>query len=358
MGCRLRRDTSSRLRSNVRQCVIGVLGQGTLLAPEVRFGQLLVRFGLVAGVVVALVVIVAQSRNLIATKAPVDSLPAAAKASDKHLTKPASSANSVSALPSPAADKSPTDSAAPDMRTRFDAGFSIQSANNSDYLEAAKLMIAAPPQIELGLQGVDPRRLRANFQRGFTAMRSDVEDQITAGARLVSVAASLGYEPARVLIAQRYPSSSIIRSTVSSAAAVRYSLDPLLISGAKSEGNRNFLVLLASYFSGRQALHDYATDLLAVLGDDQRLQAGERLELLFNLLAHVRGACTAIAMAIVKARTVTGPECSPGLELQVENYIHTTPSPGLEAESRRQALRLLDNPSDAERSVVRSPAAD
>lgn len=357
MGCRLRRDTSSRLRSNVRQCVIGLLGGGTLLAPEVGFGHLLVRLGLVAVVVVALVIIVAQSRNLIATNAPLDSIPAAATASDKRLTKPASPAK-VPALASPAADKSPTDSAAPDIRTRFDAGFSIQSTNNSDYLEAAKLMIAASPQIELGLQGVDPRRLRANFQRGFTAMRSDVEDQITTGARLVSVAASLGYEPARVLIAQRYPSSSIIRSAVSSTAAVRYSLDPLLISSAKSEGNRNFLVLLASYFSGRQALQDYATDLLAVLGDDQRLQAGKRLELLLNLLAHVRGACTAIAMTIMKARTVTGPECSPGLELQIENYIHTTPAPGLEAQSRRQALRLLDNAADSESPVARSPAAD
>jgi hypothetical protein len=75
-----------------------------------------------------------------------------------------------------------------------------------------------------------------------------------------------------VLIAHRYPSSSAIRAAVSSVEAVRYSLDPLTISGVSSEANRNFLVLLAAYFSGRQALADYANNVLAVLRDDKRLQ--------------------------------------------------------------------------------------
>ena len=308
-----------------------------MLARGVGLGPLLARLSLVAGLVLALVAIVGESRHWLPTKAPVDSMAAQPTASDKHLK----------------SAPSPKPSAGPDRRTRLDVGVAISPGNNSDYHEAAKLVIPAPPQTELGLQDVDPRRLRASFQRGFTAMRSDVENQISTGARWVSVAAILGYEPARVLIALRYPSSSIIRSTVSSAEAVRYSLDPLLISSTKSEGNRNFLVLLASYFSGRQALQDYATDLLAVLGDDQRLQTRERLELLLSLLARVRGTCTAIAMAIVKARTVSGPECSARLQWQIENSIHGTPPSGLEAESRRLALRLLDN-ADVEGSAVRS----
>jgi hypothetical protein len=309
----------------------------------------------VAGCLFALVLTVAQSRHLFTAKAPADSLPAEAAASDKHTAKSASSSNLLPSLTGPA--KSPVDNAASDMRTRFDVRFAMQPANNADYVEAAKLMIPPPPQTELGLQGVDPRRLRANFQRGVTAMHGDVADQITSGAHLMSVAAILGYEPARMLIAQQYPSSSIIRSTVSSVEAVRYSLDPLITSGA-SAGNRTFLVLLASYFSGRQALQDYASDLLAVLGDDRRLQSDERLKILLNLLARVRGACTAIAMALVNAGTVTGPECSPALQLQIQNYIHVNPPPGLEAESRRLALRLLDDARDVERSVARSPTAD
>src|SRR5262249_40036130 len=141
------------------------------------------------------------------------------------------------------ADKS-AGSATPDMKTRFDAGFAVQPTNNPDYVAAAKLMIPPPPQTELGLQGVDPRRLRASFQRGTIAMQSDTEHQQVSGARLVSVAAILGYGPARVLIALRYPSSSPMRSAVASAEAVRYSLDSLIISGGTSEANRNFLVLL------------------------------------------------------------------------------------------------------------------
>jgi hypothetical protein len=326
---------------------------GTLLAREVGLGPLLVRLGVVAGFLLALVVLVAQGRHLLTAQAPVDR--ADLTASDRHITKSASSTSLLPAFAAPTGT-SPADNAAPDMRTRFDAGFAIRPPLDADYVVAAKLMVPPPPQTELGLQVVDPRLLRNNFQRGVTAMHGDVEDEIDTGARLVSVAAVLGYKPARLLIAQRYPSSSVIRSAVTSAEAIRYSLDPLVISGG--EGNRNFLVLLASYFSGRQALQNYADDLLAVLRDDRRLQTDEGLQLLLTLLARVRGACTAIAMTIVKARPMTGPECSTALRLQVKNYIHVNPESGLEAESRRRALRLLDNVLNTDGSIARSPASD
>jgi hypothetical protein len=217
------------------------------------------------------------------------------------------------------------------------------SANvNTDLRMAEKLMVPAPPQTDLALQGIDPRRLRASFQRGMAAMQSNDSDAtIKEGAGLVSMAAALGYEPARVTIAQQYPRSSIIRSAVSSAEAVRYSLDPLFVSGPQSESNRFFLVLLASYFSGRHELPAYATDLLATLSDDRRLQTEDSLKSLLGLLARVPGACTALAHAVVKSRAVTGPECSPGLQLQLENFIRLTAPVGLEARSRRQALQLL-----------------
>jgi hypothetical protein len=328
-----------------------------LLTSETGLGALLVRLGVVAGCVLGLVVLVTQSRHLLTTKPPAVSGSAAPTTATKPTIKALSPTNPALAA-SVSAGQSPADIIASDMQTRFDARFSVQPANNADYVEAAKLMVPAPPQTEPGLRAVDPRRLRANFQRGLTAMRSDVQDQIASGARLVSVAAILGYEPARVLMAQRYPSSPIIRATVSSVEAVRYSLDPLITSGAPTAANRTFLVLLASYFSGRQALQNYATDLLAVLGDDRRLQSGESLELLLSLLARVRGACTAIAVTVAKARTLSGPECSPALQLQVQNYIHLKPPPGFEAESRRMALRLFDDARDPGRSVARSPTAD
>jgi len=219
------------------------------------------------------------------------------------------------------------------------------SANvNVDLRMAEKLMVPAPPQTDPALQGIDPRRLRASFERGIAAMQSNDSDATTKeGAELVSMAAVLGYEPARVRIVQEYSRSSIIRSAVSSAEAVRYSLDPLFILGPQSESNRIFLVLLASYFSGRHELPTYANDLLATLSDDRRLQTADSLKSLLGLLARVPGACTALSRAVVKARTVTGPECSPGLQLQVENFIRLTAPIGLEARSRRQALQLLES---------------
>ena len=101
----------------------------------------------------------------------------------------------------------------------------------------------------------------------------------------MSIAAIFGYEPARAVIARDYPRSPIIRATASRLEAVRYSLDPLLIPGSQSESNRTFLALLASYFSGRHELEAYATDLLAALGDDRRLQTADSLQALFLQLS-------------------------------------------------------------------------
>jgi hypothetical protein len=224
-----------------------------------------------------------------------------------------------------------------------DAQISNPANVDTDLKMAAKLMVPAPPQTEPALQGVDPRRLRASFQRGIAAMQSGYSDSaINEGAGLVSMAAVLGYEPARATITREYPRSFVIRSAASSAEAVRYSLDPLLILGPQSESGRTFLVLLASYFSGRHELPVYATDLLATLSDDRRLQTEDRLKSLLELLARVPGACTGLSQAVVKARIVTGPECSPSLQLQIENFIRVTTPVGLEARSRRQAMQLLE----------------
>jgi hypothetical protein len=336
-------DVVVKLRS-IRDalCLVG----DELLASESGLSRLLTRLGLVAGCALAFIA-ASEIRHWLTTKPPTHSVSSTLTASDK----PAAPALGLSA------EKS-AGSATPDMRARFDAGFAIQPSNNSDYDAAAKLMIPPPPQTELALQRVDPRRLRANFQRGMTAIQSDAEDQKVSGAHLVSVAAILGYGPARLLIAHRYPSSSTIRSAVASAEAVRYSLDSLMVSGVASEGNRNFLVLLAAYFSGHQALADYANNLLAVLLDDNRLQTGERLQLLLGLLARVRGSCTAVAMIVGKPRTATGSECSPALQAQIENYLHVTTPPGFEAESRRHSVKMLDNSADAERPVASTPASD
>ena len=217
-------------------------------------------------------------------------------------------------------------------------------------IEAAAMMIPAPPETELALQGVDPRRLRASFQRGIAAMQSYTDDesivdgshdeQKIEGARLVNVAAILGYEPARALIARDYPRSHIIRSALSAKEAVRYALDPLFTSGAPREGNRA-LILLAAYFSGRHELRAFAEYIIEALRDDRRLQTEDRINFLLSQLAHVRGTCIAIRRAISPTWISTGEDCPAALQQQVQLFVHVAAPAGREAESRRQALSML-----------------
>ena len=236
-----------------------------------------------------------------------------------------------------------------------DADLSNSLGGNDDLVATEKMMIPPPPGADPALQGINPRRLSASFKRGMgaLAMQGNFDEETTSqGARLVSIAAILGYEPARAVIARDYPRSPIIRATVSRLEAVRYSLDPLLIAGSQSESNRTFLALLASYFSGRHELEAYATDLLAALGDDRRLQTADSLQALFLQLARVPGACKALARAVVKM-PVTESGCTSTLQQQIENYIRVTEPIGREAQSRREALQLLERPKDAQHSTAR-----
>jgi hypothetical protein len=252
------------------------------------------------------------------------------------------------------APKSAIMTAPRNARSSSDAEISMPPSAKAGLITAAAMMNPQPPDAKFTLQGIDPSRLRDTFRRGIRWMETKFDENTRKdGARLVSAAAILGYEPARALITQSFPRTPIIRSVVSAPEAVRYSLDTLFIPGTQSESNQAFLVLLASYFSGRHALKAYATDLLAALSDDRRLQTEDRLKSLLEQLAHVPGACMAIAQAAVKARMVAGPECSPSLQLEIDNFIRVTTPAGREAESRRVSLRLLESPTTDERPMVK-----
>jgi len=293
-----------------------------LLLSDRGLKTVLIRLGLVAVIVLLLIVAALGLRKSFPDLKPLDRSSSAALSSEHGKNARSDIASSSDAASFKAA-KRPN--------------------NAADMVAAAKLTIPAPPGTESKLQEADPRTLGAMFERGKTMMQSNLDDvTTTAGARLINVAAALGYEPARAVITREYPRQPSLRSTVQSVEAIRYSLDPLFILGEQSEARRPFLVLLASYFSGRRSLEAYASDLMMVLRDDVRLQREDRVESLLGLLAHVRGACRALALVVVKARSVTGPECFSGLKLQIENYLQVNKELGLEGQSRREALRLLD----------------
>lgn len=210
-----------------------------------------------------------------------------------------------------------------------------------DFVAASRMMISPPPETDSALRGIDPRRLRTSFARGKTMLTAVSDEQSIAGARLVNIAAVLGYEPARALIARDYPTSHIIRAAVAAPEAVRFSLDPLL--HGHGDKDSAFMALLAAYFAGRDQLAAYATYLLDALADDRRLQSAESIKSLVAGLARVPAVCIAIAHTMVHVRSVTGPPCSSGLQLQMQNYFNRTQPPGLEPQSRRLALTLLQN---------------
>jgi hypothetical protein len=218
-------------------------------------------------------------------------------------------------------------------------------------VETSGMMIPPPPDTLSALQSVDPRQLRAVFQRGTAAMQKYIDGEIAdgsdnkpkiEGARLVNVAASLGFEPARAMIARDYPRSHIIRLAVPGNEAVRYSLDPLFSSGTPSDGNRA-LTLLAAYYSGHHELETFAISIMEALRDDRRLRTDDRIKFLLTQLAGVRGACGAIVRAISPARILTGAECPPTLQQQMHLFLEVAAPAGREAESRRQALSMLQS---------------
>ncbi len=210
-----------------------------------------------------------------------------------------------------------------------------------DFVAASRMMISPPPDTDNALRDIDPRRLRRSFARAKAMLTATSDEQNIAGAHLVNVAAVLGYEPARALIARDYPTSHIIRTAVAAPEAVRFSLDPIL--RGHSDNDSAFMALLAAYFAGRDQLAAYATYLLDAFADDRRLQSADSIKSLLTELARVPAVCIAIAHTLVHARTVTGPPCSSGLQLQMQNYLNKTQPPGLEPQSRRLALALLQN---------------
>ncbi len=306
---------------------------------------ILVRFGLVLAPALVGIALVMQFRHSSTPRPVADKAIAVAPEPTRS---PAMTSSNVSLPPTGSAPGTAASGAAASFSDRifFNDRISLPLPSNVDLSVAAKLMLPAPPQTELALQGADPRRLQVSFQRGMTAMKVYYgEAAANDGARLINLAARLGYEPARVTIVRDYPKSAVIRAEVSSDESVRYSLDPLIIADGGSDSGRGLLVSLATYFSNEQQLQAYASGVIAALLDDRRLQTEDRLNALLDLLTGVRGACTALSFAVAKSEAASGPECSSGLKLQLQNFLRVTAPPGLEAESRRQALQLLGNAS-------------
>jgi hypothetical protein len=198
---------------------------------------------------------------------------------------------------------------------------------------------------------IEPARLQGIYRRGAEAIERAVSpEQQAAGARLISVAAALGYPPARAFITREYPRSPAMRAVVPAADAVRYSLDA--IAGSADAGASTFMVLVTAYFAGQGELAVYSKYLLDALDDDRHLQSDASINSLLYELSRVAGACVAVSRAVAHVRIIAGSGCSALLKPQLKYYFsHHAPS-GAAAESRRQAFKMLAAEADIGNSVA------
>jgi hypothetical protein len=217
----------------------------------------------------------------------------------------------------------------------------LAPGRETDRQPFASDMVAPPPGTPAAVTGIDPNRLRALMQQGFEAYSAAEDVQQAKGLRLIRIAAALGHEPARSLVAREFPSSRVLRIVIPAAEAVRYSLDEFMNDPISAGAPDGAFVTLAVYFAERQAISLFAGHFLDAIQDDRRLQEDSRLQAILNALARVSGSCAQVARLVALPSARSGPGCPPTLQFYVESHLRAKGSHGRDTSARRQALSQL-----------------
>lgn len=217
--------------------------------------------------------------------------------------------------------------------------------------KAAANMVAPPFGTPLSLMA-DPRTLRTTMNRGVAAYESAANEhaQIDA-ARLIHIAAALGYGPARDLILENLTRGRAMRSAVPAPDAIRYAMDVFSGGARRLKDPEQAFIPLARYYAQRGELGAFATHVVETIRDDPRLRKSQALDRLFEALLLVPGSCQSIARAMSMPRADDYAQCPAGLKQRLQTHVRTAGPVGRDENSRRQALWLitkLDNASDVE----------
>lgn len=258
----------------------------------------------------------------------------------------------VAALPSPTSPKPRPvgprvgPSEAPDVivlsRHSLSSVAAISDSFDPDPVASFRQLIKPPPGASKPAAHVDPRMLRRIMDRGVVTFASSGQDADRAkGARLIQVAALVGFQPARSVLARNYPSSEAIRAAVSAEDAIRYALDFVKNPAAADDEPGRVLSALAEHFALRGDLELFVMQLLASLRGDLQPQLSHRVDLLLESLASVRGACTSLARLVLTGDNHDEPECSASLATGLRRYIEATSPSDEEEAARRRGLLLL-----------------
>jgi hypothetical protein len=185
---------------------------------------------------------------------------------------------------------------------------------------------------------LDPRKLMNLMNAGIARYASEPDETNKAeGARLIQIAALVGYETARNLIVTNYPRAASIRTAVPASDVVLYALDILM---RQADANMQF-VALANYFSNRGEAPRFAKIVVDVARDSVPLREPEKFDRLFKSLSRVPGACSSLKRVILRDPAIDENECSETLQAGFFSYVKQNGPTGLERDARARGVELL-----------------
>ena len=190
---------------------------------------------------------------------------------------------------------------------------------------------------DLGVQ-IDPRKLMNLMNAGVAKYASEPDDANKAkGARLIQIAALVGYETARNLIVTNYPRAAAIRSAVPASDVTLYAVDLLM---RQADASRQF-VALANYFSDRGEAPRFAKLVADVARDGAPLREPENFDRFFKSLSRVPGACSSLKRVISGDPAIDENQCSETLQASLFGYVKENGPTGLERDARVRAGELM-----------------
>ena len=159
------------------------------------------------------------------------------------------------------------------------------------------------------------------------------------GARLIQIAALVGYETARNLIVTNYPRAAAIRTAVPASDVILYAVDLLM---RQADAGTQF-VALANYFTDRGEAPRFAKIIADVARDSAPLREPENFDRLFKSLSRVHGACSSLKRAILGDPAIDEDECSETLQASLFGYLKENGPTGLERDARIRGVELMRN---------------
>jgi hypothetical protein len=200
-----------------------------------------------------------------------------------------------------------------------------------------EITVSGMPPKDLGIQ-IDPRKLMNLMNAGVSKYTSGPDEANKAkGARLIQIAALVGYETARNLIVTNYPRAASIRKAAAPSDVILYAVDLLM---RQADASMQF-VALANYFSDRGEVPLFAKIVVDVARDSTALREPEKFDRLFKSLSRIPGACTSLKRVISRDPAIDENECSGTLQANLFGYIKENAPTGLERDALIRGIELM-----------------